>query len=83
MLTLRLLVPRARAASQILRQAFGLTPAETQLAQALLAHGSLAVCRHTLGKSHETLRSQLKALFAKTGTRNQAGLLRRLQSIGI
>jgi DNA-binding CsgD family transcriptional regulator len=81
MLTLRLLVPRARAASQILRQAFGLTPAETQLAQALLAHGSLAVCRHTLGRSHETLRTQLKALFVKTGTRRQSELLLKLQKL--
>ncbi|HRP71611.1 MAG TPA: hypothetical protein PK743_03110, partial [Luteimonas sp.] len=58
----------------ILRQAFGLTPAETRLAAALVEYGSLAACRDALGKSHETLRSQLKALLAKTGSRGQPEL---------
>lgn len=66
---------------ELFRQAFGLTPAEAQLAQALLRHGSLAACRDALRKSRETLRTQLKSLFAKTGTRRQSELLLKLQEL--
>ncbi len=59
-------------------EVFGLTPAEAELAEMLLRHGSLAGCADKLGKSHETLRTQLKALFAKTETHHQADLIRRL-----
>jgi DNA-binding CsgD family transcriptional regulator len=62
----------------ILREVFGLTHAEAELAQLLVQHGSLAGCADKLGKSHETLRTQLKALFAKTETHHQADLIRRL-----
>lgn len=82
-LTIRTLGPAMPGNLESLSRAFGLTPAEARLAAVLLEYGSLSACRDALGKSHETLRSQLKALFAKTGTRNQAGLLRCLQSAGI
>ena len=65
-----------------LRHVFGLTPAEAELAEMLLHQGSLAGCANKLGKSHETLRTQLKALFAKTETHNQAELIRRLVAAG-
>lgn len=68
--------PTASATS--VRDVFGLTPAENELAEILLQQGSLAGCADKLGKSHETLRTQLKALFAKTETHNQAELIRRL-----
>ena len=57
---------------------FGLTPAEAELARLLLQCGSLGACAEKLGKSHETVRTQLKALFAKTETHHQAELIRRL-----
>jgi hypothetical protein len=63
-----------------LRDIFGLTHAEAQLAEALLKYGSLAACRAPLGKSHETLRSQLRGLFQKTGTNRQPELVQRLRS---
>jgi DNA-binding CsgD family transcriptional regulator/PAS domain-containing protein len=75
------LAPSAEVAQDLLRQAFGLTPAEARLAQALLRHGSLAACRSALHKSHETLRTQLKSLFVKTGTRRQSELLLKLQEL--
>lgn len=62
-----------------LKSTFGLTPAEAMLASALLEHGSLARCGKALGKSHETLRTQLKSLFAKTDTSAQADLVQRLR----
>ena len=75
------LTPRGTASIELLRQSYGLTRAEAQLAQALLRHGSLAACRQALRKSSETLRTQLKALFAKTGTRRQSELLVKLQEL--
>ena len=64
--------------AHLLCDVFGLTPAEAELADMLLQHGSLTGCADKLGKSHETLRTQLKALFAKTETHHQADLIRRL-----
>lgn len=70
------------ASATSVRDVFGLTPAEAELAEILLQQGSLAGCADKLGKSHETLRSQLKALFAKTETHSQAELIRRLSAAG-
>lgn len=72
---------RASVPADLLHQAYGLTRAEAQLAHALLEHGSLAACCKVLGKSRETLRTQLKALFAKTGTHRQAELALKLQAL--
>jgi DNA-binding CsgD family transcriptional regulator len=63
-----------------LSQVFGLTAAETRLACALLRHGSLADSIHASGRGRETLRSHLKALFAKTDTHRQSDLIRRLHA---
>jgi len=71
---------QARPSNAALRHVFGLTPAEAELACALLRHGSLSSCIGTLGKQRETLRSQIKVLFAKTDTHRQSDLIRRLQA---
>jgi DNA-binding CsgD family transcriptional regulator len=56
-------------------QAFGLTPAETRLA-ALIATGvSPKQAAEQLGIARETARTQLKAVFAKTGTHRQSELV--------
>lgn len=68
------------AGKATLRQVFGLTPAEAELADALLRHGSLNGCAKSSGRGYETLRTQLKALFAKTQTNRQAELIRRLEA---
>lgn len=70
----------AQPPADALRHLFGLTPAETELACELLQHGSLADCVPVTNKSRETLRSHLKALFAKTETHRQSELIRRLQA---
>lgn len=62
-----------------LRNVFDLTPAETELARVLLQHGALADCIPATNKHRETLQTQLKALFAKTGAHRQSELIRRLQ----
>jgi DNA-binding CsgD family transcriptional regulator/PAS domain-containing protein len=58
----------------MLQQAFNLTPAEARLAAQIAAGRSLPEIARADGTSHETLRSQLKAVFAKTGTARQAEL---------
>jgi len=54
--------------------AFGLTPAEARLACLIASGIGIDEAAATLGISRETARTQLKASFAKTGTRSQAAL---------
>jgi DNA-binding CsgD family transcriptional regulator len=58
----------------VLEQAFGLTPAEARLASQIAAGKTLAEIARQQGSGRETLRSQLKAVFEKTGTSRQAEL---------
>lgn len=61
-----------------LRRAFGLTPAEIDLARHLLAGRSLRQVSACGSRSVNTLRSHLAHLLAKTGTRRQGDLVRLL-----
>lgn len=51
-----------------LQQVYGLTAAENRVAPALLQHGAPAEAARALFVDESTVRSQLKALFDKTGT---------------
>jgi DNA-binding CsgD family transcriptional regulator len=53
---------------------FRLTPAEIRLCTALAGGLSLAEAAVRVGITNETARSQIKAIFPKTGTRGQADL---------
>lgn len=71
--------PRARA--PLLRQAFGLTPAEASLAAALAASKTVAQHAATRRIAVDTVRGQLLAVRRKTGSRSLpdlTGLLGRL-----
>lgn len=71
---------RLRLAAADLEQLFGLSRAEARLAQ-LLADGlSMDEAAEHLGVSRNTVRSQLQAVFAKTGTNRQGDLVRLLLS---
>jgi len=75
----------ASPSEAMLQQAFDLTPAEARLAAQIATGRSLPEIARADGSSHETLRSQLKAVFAKTGTARQAELavlLARLARLG-
>ncbi|MEM5273657.1 helix-turn-helix transcriptional regulator [Cupriavidus taiwanensis] len=66
----------------VLRDLYGLTPAETRLS-VQLAHGQgLPEASQQLGIRHETARSQLKAVFNKTGCSSQAQLTHLLSRLG-
>lgn len=66
------------AKQRLLQQQFGLTAAETDLALAILAGETVQEYARRLGRSHDTARTHLKAVFLKTGTRRQAELVREL-----
>lgn len=63
-------------APAILQAAYRLTPAEARLAQALAGGEVLAEATARFSITSATARSQLKAIFAKTGATRQADLVR-------
>jgi DNA-binding CsgD family transcriptional regulator/PAS domain-containing protein len=60
---------------------FGLTGAEARLAAAICEGNDLNAAAATFGVSRQTVRSQLKTIFAKTGSRRQAELVARAAQI--
>jgi DNA-binding CsgD family transcriptional regulator len=67
--------------SNALRELYGLTQAETRLALSLLDGRSLIKTADSIGVAHETVRSQVKSVLHKTGTRRQGELTRLLSSL--
>jgi DNA-binding CsgD family transcriptional regulator len=72
--------PDADEEAQFWQQEFLLTRAEARLAVQLMAGASLTQAADLLGVTHNTVRSQLRAIFEKTQARRQADLVRMLQS---
>ena len=68
-----------RGGTEVFEAAFDLTPAEARLALRLVEGASLAEAAALSGVSINTVRSQLRRLFEKTGTCRQADLVRVLQ----
>lgn len=64
-----------------LKQVFGLTAAEGALAQALIGGDSLEQVAEGLGVSLNTVKTQLKSVFAKTDTQRQAQLVKLLMGL--
>jgi len=64
-----------------LRALFGLTGAEATLAQGLLDGRRLAEIAASRDVSVETVRTQLRSLFKKTGASRQADLMRILLAL--
>ncbi len=57
-----------------LTAAFDLTPAEVRVAQAIVGGGNVAAVARRMALSPATVRTHLKAIFAKTGTHTQSSL---------
>ena len=68
--------------AELLTELFGLTLGEARAALQVLQGGSNDAMAHRLGISANTFKSQLKAVFAKTGTHRQSDLLRLLLALG-
>jgi DNA-binding CsgD family transcriptional regulator len=60
----------------MLRELYGLTQSEARLASQIAAGVSLSDAANCIGVSRETVRTQLKSIFQKTGTRKQSDLIR-------
>jgi DNA-binding CsgD family transcriptional regulator len=58
-----------------LKNRFGLTPAEARVVLRLVSGDSLRSAAKALGVQYETVRTHLKSVFQKTGTRRQAELV--------
>jgi DNA-binding CsgD family transcriptional regulator len=71
-----------RAVPTVLRDLYGLTPAETRLAALLTTGIGLPEASIQLGIKRETGRSQLKSIFTKTNTSTQAQLAHLLTRLG-
>jgi DNA-binding CsgD family transcriptional regulator len=69
---------RQRPAQEILRALFQFTPAECRIALLLSDGLEPAKIADMLGVSRNTVRSQIKSIFAKTGAKRQAELIRLL-----
>lgn len=66
--------PRAPAAD-LLQGLFDLTPAEARVARAIVEGNTIESFSSSFGVSRETVRAQLKSVFAKTGVQRQAELV--------
>ncbi|QHI96738.1 hypothetical protein GT347_01255 [Xylophilus rhododendri] len=67
----------------VLCRTFGTTPAEACAAIECLRGGSYSKMAERLGISQNTLKNQLKAVYAKTGTKRQTDLLKLLLALAI
>jgi DNA-binding CsgD family transcriptional regulator len=72
---------RAETALQFISQAFSLSTAESRLLPLLLQGQTPAEIAQSLDLKLPTVRSQLSAIFAKTGTARQQELIRLLGSV--
>lgn len=77
------ITPRPDRAVATLRKLFGLTPAQADLTVALFGGESLHEYAGRRGRSLNTVRTHLKEVFAKTGARRQADLVRQLTMLGM
>lgn len=69
---------RVRPAQDTLRIAFGLTPAECRVALLLADGHAPQEIATMIGVTSNTVRSQIKSIYSKTGVRRQAELIRLL-----
>jgi len=72
---------RAAPPDRLLREAFGLTPAEARLAARLGSGEDLRAAAERLGVAYETARAQLKAIFGKAQVSRQSEFVALLARI--
>jgi DNA-binding CsgD family transcriptional regulator len=71
----------AQRRATLLRESYGLTPAETEIALALADGKKAEAIAHVRGVSVGTVRVQIKSLLAKAGVNRQIELVARLSRI--
>lgn len=80
-ITMNALGPKSGPPAAILAKAFRLTPSEAKLACIIARGASPAVAAKELKIAHETVRNQLKTIFAKTNTHRQSELVALLLQV--
>jgi DNA-binding CsgD family transcriptional regulator/PAS domain-containing protein len=80
-LTLKEAAPKAAPSIPMMMRLFGLTPAEARLVGFMVSGQSVDDVAEILELSRETIRNQLKAVLAKTGTHRQAELVALLSQL--
>lgn len=83
MILLHMPAPGAPLQRAVLQGLFGLTVAETRLAQALARGDGLQEVATSTGVSVNTVRTQLRSLLVKTNTDRQASLMRLLTQLSV
>lgn len=73
--------PRSAPSLETLRGLFDLSPAEARVAQGIATRLTVETIADRSGVSRETVRSQLKTVLAKTGTKRQLDLALLLQAL--
>ena len=68
---------------KLLAALFGLTLAEARVARSAVMLGGVPAVAEALDLSRETVRTQLRAVFAKTGLTSQQGLAALLTSVSL
>lgn len=81
LLTLNALGPKPGPPASILAKAFRLTPSEAKLASIIARGVAPETAARELNISRETVRNQLKSVFAKTGTHRQGELVALLLQV--
>ena len=81
LLTLNALGPKPGPPAAILAKTFRLTPAEAKLASVIARGASPEIAAGELKISRETVRNQLKSVFAKTDTHRQSELVALLLQV--
>jgi DNA-binding CsgD family transcriptional regulator len=81
LLTLNALGPKPGPPAAILARAFRLTPSEAKLASIIARGAAPETAARELNISRETVRNQLKSIFAKTGTHRQGELVALLLQV--
>jgi DNA-binding CsgD family transcriptional regulator len=76
-------VPRNVPNAEVLQGLFDLTPAEARVARAVAGQSALEAIAQNLGVSRETVRTQLKAVLAKTGVARQGELIGLLSGLTV
>ncbi|MEO1039602.1 MAG: hypothetical protein AAFX09_08650 [Pseudomonadota bacterium] len=72
-------VPECRWPShldRLLERGFGLTPAEVEIMRGVFEHSSIEALAEFRRRTVRTVRTQLSAIYAKTGLRSQADIVR-------
>jgi DNA-binding CsgD family transcriptional regulator/PAS domain-containing protein len=74
---------KAGIPASLLMDAYGLTPAEARVALAISSGLSIPEAAKTLGLSPNTIKTQLRGVFGKSGLSRQTELARMIASIGL